>query len=410
MTRTARRLDRSLARRVALAAQGLASPRPSRPVTTRDLVRVLDTVGLVQIDSVNVLTRSHYLPFFSRLGPYDTTLLDRMRDRAPRRMVEYWAHEASLMPPGTWPLMEHPRMRRGEEDAWGGMRRVAAEHPDLVAAVLAEVERGTPRTARQIEDALEHDAPRSSTHWGWNWSLVKNALEHLFWVGQISSAGRTAQFERRYAALGRVVPPREAGAWLDRTARPPADEAYLELVRISLRALGVADVASVADYFRIKTVHARPALEHLVGTGEAEVVAVEGMRSPTYLWSDARRPRRVEGRALLSPFDSMVWHRPRVEALFDFRYRLEIYTPAPQRVHGYYVLPFLLGDELVGRVDLKADRAAGLLRVQQLTWEPGRGGTQDRAELDTELDAMARWLALADVAGRAGQDPSTSSQ
>ena len=152
MTRTARRLDRSLARRVALAAQGLASPRPSRPVTTRDLVRVLDTVGLVQIDSVNVLTRSHYLPFFSRLGPYDTTLLDRMRDRAPRRMVEYWAHEASLMPPGTWPLMEHPRMRRGEEDAWGGMRRVAAEHPDLVAAVLAEVERGIRALAAALAD------------------------------------------------------------------------------------------------------------------------------------------------------------------------------------------------------------------------------------------------------------------
>ena len=410
MSPAVRRIGRPAARRIALAAQGLAAPRPHRPVTARDLGRVLDQVALVQIDSVNVLTRSHYLPFFSRLGPYDTALLDRMRDRAPRRMVEYWAHEASLMPPQTWPLMEHPRMRRGEDDAWGGMRRVAREHPALVAAVLAEVEGGAPRTARQIETAIEHDAPRTSEHWGWNWSLVKNALEHLFWTGQVSSAGRTSQFERRYASPARVVPPAHAGPWLDRDARPSAEQAYLELVRISTRALGVADVASIADYFRIKTSHTRRALEELVATGEVEVVEVEGLRAPAYLHAEARRPRSIGARALLSPFDSAVWHRPRLEQLFDFRYRLEIYVPAPQRVHGYYVLPFLLDDELIGRVDLKADRAPGVLRVQQLTWEPGRGGAGDRAELEAELHDMATWLALGAVGGPAGQGPSTSSQ
>lgn len=193
---TTPRLTPGAARRIALAAQGLADPRPDRRIGTRDLQRVVNRVGLVQIDSVNVLARSHYLPFFSRLGTYDTALLDRMRDRAPRRVVEYWAHEASLMPPSTWPLMEHPRMRRAD-DSWGGMQRVAREHPDVVAAVLAEVEAGRPRTAREIEAALGHDRTQEREHWGWNWSLVKSALEHLFWGGRISSAGRTRQFERQ---------------------------------------------------------------------------------------------------------------------------------------------------------------------------------------------------------------------
>lgn len=394
MSASPRRLGLPAARRLAVAAQGLDRPRPAREVTTRDLGRVLATVGLVQIDSVNVLTRSHYLPFWSRLGPYDTALLDRMRDRAPRRMVEYWAHEASLLPPSTWPLMEHPRMRRAAEDSWGGMQHVARQHPELVAAVRQEVVSGPPRTARQVEAALEHERDLQRDDWGWNWSLVKNALEHLFWTGEITSAGRTAQFERRYAALSRVLPAGQLADWHERERRPSAEDAYLELVRISTRALGVADLASIADYFRIKQVHARAAVDRLVAEGELETVAVEGWRAPAYLHTSARRPRAVHGRALLSPFDSMVWHRPRVEALFDFRYRLEIYTPAAQRVHGYYVLPFLLGDVLVGRVDLKADRAAGVLRVQQLTWEPGRGGAVDRAELEAELDLLAGWLAL----------------
>lgn len=394
-----RTLTPAAARRIALAAQGLARPRPEREPTTRDLQRVVDTVGLIQIDSVNVLARSHYLPFFSRVGPYDTALLDRMRDRAPRRLVEYWAHEASLLPPSTWPLMEHPRMRRAREESWGGMQAVARDQPDVVSAVLAEVRAGRPRTAREIEAALGHERTGDKEHWGWNWSQVKHALEHLFWAGEISSAGRTSQFERRYATLERVVPPAHAALWLDPAARPAADEAYTELVRISARATGVATEADLADYFRLKRVHVRPAIERLVVAGELEPVDVRGWAQPAWLHAEARRPRAVQARALLSPFDSLVWCRPRVERIFDFHYRIEIYTPAEQRVHGYYVLPFLLGDELVGRVDLKADRTGGALLARQISWEPGRGGADDRRELAEEMGQMATWLGLGEVVG-----------
>lgn len=394
-----RTLTPAAARRIAIAAQGLARPRPQHTPTTRDLQRVVETVGLVQIDSVNVVARSQYLPFFSRLGPYDSALLDRMRDRAPRRLVEYWAHEASLMPPSTWPLMEHPRMRRALDGSWGGMQRVAREHPEVVAAVLEEVRSGRPRTTRELEAALGHRRDGEREHWGWNWSLAKHALEHLFWAGQISSAGRTTQFERRYAALERVVPPAHAQVWLDPTARHSEPDAYVELVRISARAMGVATEADLADYFRLERRQVRPAIDTLVEVGELEPVAVTGWPQPAWLHVDARRPRAVHGRALLSPFDSMVWCRPRVERLFGFHYRLEIYTPAAKRVHGYYVLPFLLGDELVGRVDLKADRAVGALLARRITWEPGRGGADDRRELSEELAQMARWLGLTDVVG-----------
>jgi len=211
-------LSRRAARRVALAAQGFARPRPAVP-GTRDVQRVIDTVGVVQIDSVNVVARSHYLPFYSRLGPYDRALVDRARDAAPRRVVEYWAHEASLVPPSTWPLLDF-RMRRARSDAWGGMRSVARDHPDLVAAVRDEVARRGPMTSRQVEAALAHDLPRQRDEWGWNWSLVKNALEHLFWAGELSSAGRTTQFERRYAVPSRVLPPALRAQALDPAARP----------------------------------------------------------------------------------------------------------------------------------------------------------------------------------------------
>ena len=393
-----RTLTPAAARRIALAAQGLARPRPEREPTTRDLQRVVDTVGLIQIDSVNVLARSHYLPVFSRVGPYDTALLDRMRDRAPRRLVEYWAHEASLLPPSTWPLMEHPRMRRAREESWGGMQAVARDQPDVVSAVLAEVRAGRPRTAREIEAALGHERTSDKEHWGWNWSQVKHALEHLFWAGEISSAGRTSQFERRYAALERVVPPAHAPLWLDPAARPAADEAYTELVRISARAMGVAAEADLADYFRLKRVHVRPAIERLVAAGELEPVDVRGWAEPAWLHAEARRPRAVQARALLSPFDSLVWCRPRVERIFDFHYRIEIYTPAEQRVHGYYVLPFLLGDRLVARVDLKADRQAGCLRVRAAHVEPAADAGRTTAALASELGAMAAWLGLERVA------------
>ena len=391
------RLSQLAARRIALAAQGFDRPRPAPWTSTaRQVQRVIDTVGIVQIDSVNVVSRSHYLPFYSRLGPHDSALVDRARDRAPRRLVEYWAHEASLVPPSTWPLLAF-RMRRARHESWGGMQSVQREHPALVDAVLAEVRRRGPVTSRELEAALSHDLPRERDQWGWNWSLVKNALEHLFWAGEVSSAGRNSQFERRYAVPSRVLPPHLHDVAESMDARPSDDEAWVELVRISARAVGVGTAQCLRDYFRLRPEQAQPAIGTLVAAGELVPVSIDGWKRPAYLHRDARRPRRIAARALLSPFDSLIWQRDRTSALFGFDYRLEIYVPEDKRVHGYYVLPFLLGEDLVARVDLKADRGASRLLVRRLTWEPGRGGVDDSRELHEELALMAGWLGLADV-------------
>jgi uncharacterized protein len=389
------------ARRIALAAQGFADPLPGGGrVTRRHLLRVVDRVQVVQIDSVNVVARSHYLPFLSRLGPYDRSLLDGLRDgRAggrprPRGLVEHWAHEASLIPPRTWPWLGF-RMRGPRVDA--STAGIRARHPGLLEAVEEVVHAHGPLTAREVEVHLPHGAGSRREHWGWNWSAVKVCLEHLFRVGAVTSAGRTAQFERRYAPLTQVLPP-EVVAMAPGAPDAPDDlTCAVELMRRAVRAHGIGTELCLRDYFRLGAAAGRQALQVLERAGEVEAVRIQGWDQPAYLDVAARRPRSVPGRALLSPFDSLVWQRQRTERLFGFHYRLEIYVPAARRVHGYYVLPFLLDEQLVGRVDLKADRATGMLVVRAVHLEAS-APSHSVDELRAELASTARWLGLEHVA------------
>ncbi|MFI5956984.1 winged helix-turn-helix domain-containing protein [Cryptosporangium sp. NPDC051539] len=413
MERTPESLSAADARRAALAAQGFADPPPAGVPGGRAVRRVLDRVGLFQIDSVNVLVRSHYLPLFSRLGAYPPEQLEKLAYRQPRRVFEYWAHEASLLPVEVQPLLRW-RMEDAHEKAWGGMRRIAAENPGLVAKVKSTLEERGPMTAGQLEAENGPRAPRSGPWWDWRES--KLALEYLFWAGEVSTVDRR-NFERRYDVTERVLPP-------DVLATPTPDRptAFRELIRLSARCLGVATEPDLRDYYRLKPHQSKPAVAELVEEGALIPVQVEGWRDVAYLAAGARIPRRVGATALLSPFDSLVWFRPRTERMFGFRYRLEIYTPAAQRVHGYYVLPFLFRGQLVGRVDLKADRAAGVLRVQGAFGEPvvrpgplappgeapaGRSASTSGAAarrrqfaadaadaLAGELRALAEWLGL----------------
>jgi uncharacterized protein YcaQ len=376
------RLSASEARRLALAAQGLDRPRPASAVDGWAVRRVFGRVGLVQIDSVNVLTRAHYLPLFTRLGPYPTELLDRAAHRAPRRLFEYWGHEASLLPVALWPLLRW-RMERAAHDAWGGMRRVQRDQPALVERVLDEVRERGPIAASDLSE----ERPRRSGPW-WDWSDGKRALEWLFWSGRITSARRRG-FERLYDLPERVLP-RE----VIESPIPAEADAQRELVRIAARALGVAAERDLRDYFRLPTAQARERVGELVESGELQPVEVDGWgRTAAYLHAEARIPRRAEARALIGPFDSLIWERSRVERLFGFRYRLEVYVPAAKRRDGYYVLPFLLGDRLVARADLKADRGAGTLRVPAARLEPN-APRETMDALRAELETMAGWLGL----------------
>jgi uncharacterized protein YcaQ len=288
------------------------------------------------------------------------------------------------MPVDLWPYMRH-RMARARSEAWGGPRRIFEEKPDLVAWVLDEVRERGPISARGIEG----DLPRANKdNWGWNWSETKQALEFLFFGGEVSVARRNAQFERMYDVPERVLP-----AEVLAVPVPTDQEAHRELVRRAATAHGVATEACLRDYYRMRSDHTRAAIDALVEDGELEPVWIEGWARPAYLHREARLPRRVAARALLSPFDPIVWERTRAERLFGFRYRIEIYVPEHQRVHGYYVLPFLLGEDLVARVDLKSDRKNGLLLVKGAYAEPG-APEETAAELAAELDELRGWLGL----------------
>lgn len=380
-------LSSAQARRIALAAQGFTRARPSS-VAARHVHRVMDRLGVLQIDSVNVFERSHYLPLFSRLGPYDKTLLDTMlhHDVAATRLgsyTEYTAHEATILPVADWPLWAWHRQRPGRprDEAW---RAAQARLFDEVRAEFAD------RGALRVRD-LEHPQNVSLGGGWWNKNEVHWVANDLFRRGELVVVGRQ-RFERVLALADRALP-------TDALTAVPRDEAIVELIRRASRAHGVATLDDLADYPRLKLATARAAVDRLVADGELEPVAVEGWGREAWLASGVRVPRAVESVALLSPFDPLVWHRPRAERLFNFRYRISIYTPAAQREHGYYVLPVLVDDELVGRIDLKSDRKAGVLRVQHATIEPGSAArAADLARrVAPVLEEAASWQGLQEV-------------
>ena len=375
-------LSPATARRVALAAQGFGRPVPST-VGTRQLKGALARLSVLQLDSVNVYERSHYLPLFARLGHYDKSDLDRITFAARSEYTEYWAHEAALIPVTDWPLF------RWRMQFW---RDYYATHPEAwmhsndahIAWVKAELAEKGPLAASQIED----DSRRGKTGW-WDWSDTKRALEYLFRVGDVVSAGRI-RFERTYALPEQKIPL----AVLNQEI--PEADAVRELLRKSAVAHGVGTVRDLADYYRVKQAPAKAAIDDLVEAGELLPVTVPGWKATGYLHRDARIPRRIETTALLSPFDPVVWERARAERMFGFHYRIEIYTPAEKRVFGYYTLPLLIDDQLVGRIDLKSDRQGRVLRVQS-AWREGAHHV-DLERVVELLRRIAAWQGLDGIA------------
>lgn len=384
------RLTADAARRTAVAAQGFAAAKPAGAVTRGHLNRLISRIQVLQLDSVSVSVRAHYAPVFSRLGAYDRDLLDRAAwshtARSPRLLVEYWAHEAALMSVDDWPLLRW-RMREYEHGRWG--TEIVKKNAKLAEDVVAAVADLGPSTAGQIEAHLEAE-PRGRKGPWWDRSDTKWVAEALWSAGVLTTATRVG-FARHYDLTERVLPP-------EVVAREVSDdEAVRELVLRAATALGVATEPDLRDYFRLSPKQSKPAVAALVATGELEPVEVEGWNAPAYLHASQTVPRRDRGTALLCPFDPLVFFRPRVERLFDFHYRIEIYVPADKRQFGYYVWPFLLDGRLVGRVDLKAERTRDALHVVGAFAEPGQDVGRVATALAGELQAMAAWLGLAEV-------------
>jgi uncharacterized protein YcaQ len=374
------------ARRIVLAAQGFAA-KPTALRTPAGVAALVDRLGVVQIDSVNVLVRSHYLPAFSRHGPYPRTLLERAAyDSANRKLFEYWGHEASLLPIASQPLFRW-RMERAlrGEGVWGRLKRYASEHHDAVAATLSQVRERGPLGASELTDA-----GKSKGSW-WGWSHGKEILEWLFWTGQVTTASRR-NFERLYDIPERVIPAEILGI-----ATPTKESAQMQLMAIAARALGVATLRDLRDYFRLPVTDAAAALTALNEQGIVTPVSVEGWKQAAYLHREARIPRTVKADALLSPFDALIWERQRTQRLFDFHFRLEIYTPAAKRLHGYYVLPFLMDERIAARIDLKADRQSSALEVRGGSVESQDDPKAVAPRLRAQLEAMAEWLELDQV-------------
>ena len=389
-------LSAAAARRVALAAQGFGRPAPER-VGTRQLNGLFERLGLLQIDSVNVFERSHYLPAFARLGAYDKSLLDRLTFRpgspaSDAGYTEVWAHEAAFVRVRDWPLFRFRHRRYREKylagkESWG-----LTAGRETIEWLRSELAAKGPLAASEIE----HDANARRGPW-WGWSEVKQALEIMFRSGELATAGRT-RFERRYALPEQVLPASALEASVSDA------DAVRELVRKSVVALGIGTVGDVADYYRLLNAQAKDALHELVESGEVERVHVHGWNSaagrplPAFVPAGVRVPRSISATALLSPFDPVVWERDRLLRMFGMHYRIEIYTPAPRRVFGYYNLPVLVDDRVVGRVDLKSDRQARVLRVQSAWVEEGVSAGEVAERLVPVLHSAATWQGLDEVA------------
>ncbi|HEY5105552.1 MAG TPA: crosslink repair DNA glycosylase YcaQ family protein [Caulobacteraceae bacterium] len=373
------------ARRIALAAQGLSAPRPAAAAGVRQLKALAGRLGAMQIDSVNVLARAHYLPAFSRLGPYRRELLEREAWGKAPSLFEYWGHAASLMPVTMQPLFRWRMARHARAEGDGDWARFAREQRPFIDGVLAEIARRGPVTGADFADGP------GKAGW-WNWSQGKHALEWLFAAGLITTRTRRG-FERVYDLTERVLPPTILA-----TPTPSEAEAQRALLMIAARAMGVATYDDLRDYFRTGPAETKARLGELVESGQLTPVRIEGWRTSAYLAPGVTVPRRPSAAALLSPFDNLIWRRERVERLFGTRIRLEIYTPQAKREHGYYVLAFLMGEAIAARVDLKADRQAGVLRVQAAHLEPGAAPDETAAALADELALMAAWLELPRIA------------
>jgi uncharacterized protein YcaQ len=376
--------------RITVAAQGFAEPKPRGQVTRAHLRRLISRIQVLQLDSVSVAVRAHYAPVFSRLGPYDRDVLDRAAwshsARSPRLLVEYWAHEAALMAVEDWPLLRW-RMREYTHGRWG--THIVKKNARLADDIVAAIEELGPSTAGQIEAHLGAEQRGEKGPW-WDRSDTKWVTEALFASGVLTTATRVG-FARHYDLTEKVLPAEVVARQVD------DDEAVRELTLRAASALGVGTEADIRDYFRLKPQQVKPALAKLVADGELELVDVDGWAAPAYLRAGQTVPRLDRGTALLCPFDPLIFFRPRVERLFQFRYRIEIYVPAPKREYGYYVWPFLLDGRLVGRVDLKAERTRDALHVVGAFAEPGQDKAQVAKPLAAELHKMANWLGLADV-------------
>ncbi len=372
------------ARRIAIHAQGLSRPRRHAEPGARHLRRLVDDLAVIQIDSVNVLARTHYLPAFSRLGDYPREALEREAWGKKPSLFEYWGHECSLLPIASQPLFRWRMARARGGDTWTGLARFARERRDYIDAVLQRIDREGPLTGGAFAEG------KAQAGW-WNWSHGKRALEWLFWSGLIATKTRRG-FERVYDLTERVLP-----ASVLSLPTPREDEAHRRLLMIAAEALGVATEGDLRDYFRMPVAETRARLAELVEDGALIPVTVQGWRQPALLAPGSRAARANGAAVLLSPFDNLIWRRERAERLFGARIRIEIYVPAHKREHGYYVLPFLQGEAITARVDLKADRAGKVLRVQSAHLEPGATAANVAGPLAAELRLMAGWLSLDDV-------------